>query len=262
MLDVIYPDRIKYSGGLRSTQTRNTDLLVSVVCVTYNAEETLPQLIKSVRHIKTADVEFVVVDGNSVDGTIDILRSNDDVIDFWISGPDKGIYDAMNNSLNHIKGNWVIFVGADDLLLDGFGSMLALLKDPNTIYYGNLLFHGKGFARVYDDYYLTKFNICQQAIFYPRAIFDEYKFDLKYRVYADYHFNLRCWNDPRFYFSHVPYVVSDFCDGGFSSYEKDPVFELERDMLFKKYLKRSSYYRYINRTRGFRAMLLRLVLNK
>jgi len=252
----------KDQGGSRLRETVNKELLVSVVCVTLNAAKTLPSLIKSIGDHKTDSVEFVVVDGKSTDGTINILKENENVIDFWISKPDDGIYDAMNRAMNYVKGKWVIFLGADDLLLDGFNEIVTLLKDTNTIYYGNLLFYGKEFLKVYDDYYLTKLNICPQAIFYPKAVFNKYNFDLKYNVYADYHLNLRCWNDPHFNFVHSCHMVSYFSDGGFSSYEKDVIFEQDKDMLFKKYLKRTSYYRYLNRTLGFFGMFARFIQNK
>ncbi|HAL82175.1 MAG TPA: hypothetical protein DCO83_08025 [Mucilaginibacter sp.] len=124
------------------------------------------------------------------------------------------------------------------------------------------MFYGKEFLKVYDDYYLTKLNICPQAIFYPKAVFDKYKFDKQYKVYADYHLNLRCWSDPQFDFVHAGHLVSYFCDGGFSSYTKDPFFERDRDMLFKKYLKPISYYRYLNRTLGSLGMFKQFIQNK
>jgi glycosyltransferase involved in cell wall biosynthesis len=255
-------DASKYYGGKRLGMAASHQFLVSIVCVTRNASASLPALLASINTQKNADTELIIVDGASEDDTTDILRDNEDVIDFWISRPDKGIYDAMNNALNYIRGKWVIFFGADDLLLDGFGAMMEQLTGPDTIYYGNLLFYGREFTRVYDDYYLTKLNFCQQAVFYPVSVFEKYQFDLKYKVYADYHLNLRCWNDPQFNFCHSDHTVSYFSDGGFSSYEKDHLFERDRDLLFKTYLKPRSYYRYLNRTLGFPGMLKRYIQNK
>jgi len=247
-------------GGSRTDNNRQP--LVSVVCVTYNAGQTLPQLLSSVAVHKSDAVELVIIDGNSTDDTLNIIKQNEAIIDFWISEPDKGIYDAMNKAIAYTKGQWIVFLGADDTLMDDFTEMLTVLKSPDTIYYGNVIFYGKPFSKVYDDYYLTKLNICHQAIFYPRAVFEKYKYDLKYNVYADYHLNLRCWHDPQFKFQHVDYLVASFPEGGYSFYTKDPEFEKERDMLFKKYLKRKSYYRYLNRTLGFGRMLLRFIQNK
>jgi glycosyltransferase involved in cell wall biosynthesis len=251
---------MQYNGSRLNES--NKQPLVSIVCVTFNAAKTLPFLIKSINDHKTDAIEFIVIDGNSTDETIAILKENESVIDFWLSEPDAGIYDAMNKSLNYVKGQWIIFLGADDFLADGFNRMLPLLNDPQTIYYGNVIFYGKEFLKIYDDYYLTKLNICHQSIFYPKAVFDKYKYDLKYKVYADYHLNLRCWKDPQFKFVHADYLIAAFPEGGFSTFTKDFVFEKDRDMLFKKYLKRTSYYRYLNRSIGFLGMLKRFIQNK
>ena len=136
------------------------------------------------------------------------------------------------------------------------------LQDDHTIYYGDVLFYGKEFRKVYDDYYLTKLNICHQGIFYPKVVFEKYKYDTKYRVYADYHLNLRCWHDPEFTFEHRPHLVASFKEGGFSTTTKDEVFELERDQLFKRYLTPKSYYRYLNRTIGWFKTFIRFIQNK
>jgi glycosyltransferase involved in cell wall biosynthesis len=237
------------------------DVLVSVVCVTLNAAKTLEKLIRSVAGQKTNSVEFVVIDGNSTDGTIDILKKNSSVVDFWISEPDNGIYDAMNKSLSYINGKWVIFLGADDHLADDFKNILPMLKDLHTIYYGNVIFYGKKFAKEYDDYYLTKLNICHQGIFYPRAVFKKYCYETKYKVYADYHLNLKCWKDEQFTFSHCDFVVASFEEGGFSAKTKDPAFESDINKLFKQYLRPTSYYRYLNRTLGVFGMLKFIMLN-
>jgi len=238
-------------GGLRIDNTGSKNPIVSVVCVTLNAAHQLPNLINSVAEKKNNDVEFIVIDGSSTDGTVEILAGNQHVIDFWISEPDAGIYDAMNKSLNYVNGQWMIFLGADDELCEGFAEAIALLKNNHTIYYGNVNFYGKIFTKIYDDYYLTKLNICHQSIFYPTSVFSKYKFNLRYKVYADYELNLRCWKDQTFKFQHVDQLVASFRDGGYSSFTKDDAFEMDRDMLFKKYLKLTSYLRYLNRTLGF-----------
>ncbi len=249
-------------GGSRINTTNGKQPVVSIICVTYNAAKTLPALLDSVKKHKTEQVELVIIDGNSTDDTIEILKQNGQLIDFWLSEPDKGIYDAMNKAVSYCKGRWIQFLGADDLLMDDFDKMLPLLQDPHTIYYGDVIFYGREFRRVYDDYYLTKLNICHQAIFYPKLVFEKYQYDLKYQVYADYHLNLRLWHDPEFKFVHHDGMVASFPEGGFSYHTKDLVFEAEKDALFKKYLKRASYYRYLNRTYGFWPMLGRFILNK
>lgn len=231
------------------------------MCVTYNAKKNLPDLINSVALKKNDDIEFIVIDGNSTDGTIGILKQNSHIIDFWLSEPDTGIYDAMNKSIGYANGQWLIFLGADDLLCDGFTKALPYLKSAGTIYYGNVVFYGKVFEKIYDDYYLTKLNICHQSIFYTRKVFSKYKFDLRYKVYADYHLNLKCWKDPDFKFEHINYLVASFAAGGYSEFTADPLFEKDKNLLFKRYLKLTSYLRYLNRTLGAGKMLKKLVFD-
>jgi glycosyltransferase involved in cell wall biosynthesis len=249
-------------GGKRLNDMHGALPKVSIVCVTFNAAGTLPDLFKSVEQYKSADTELVIIDGNSLDNTLEIIKQNENFVDFWISEPDNGIYEAMNKAVTYTKGQWIIFIGADDELATGFADMVATLKEPDTVYYGNVIFYGKEFYKVYDDYYLTKLNICHQGIFYPKAVFDKYQYDTKYRVYADYHLNLRLWKDPEFNFVHEDHLVASFPEGGFSTTTKDLFFESERDQLFKKYLKPASYYRYLNRTIGAGKTLIRFILNK
>ena len=94
-------------------------MFVSVVISTYNAEKNLQRAIDSVLSQECSDdIELLIVDGCSTDNTIDILKENSDRISWWISEEDNGIYDAWNKALLHAKGNWIIFLGADDVLYD------------------------------------------------------------------------------------------------------------------------------------------------
>lgn len=104
--------------------------LVTIITSTYNAAEHLPDVIKSIREQAYDNVEWVIVDGASLDGTLDILRQNEDVIDFWVSEPDKGIYDAWNKGLQLAHGDWILFLGADDQILpDAIESMIHVANE-------------------------------------------------------------------------------------------------------------------------------------
>lgn len=247
-----------YSLYLTSNGIDQKMPIVSIVCVTLNAAKTLSTLLNSIEKNKTIDFELIIIDGNSNDETLDLLKAYTHIIDFCRSEPDAGIYDAMNKALKYVKGNWIYFIGADDDLTEEFFQSCKYLQSQNTIYYGNVNFYGKDFNKVYDDYYLTKLNICHQSIFYPKEVFSKYKFDLRAKVYADYILNLQCWKDSDFEFKHIDLKLANFADGGFSSFTNDPFFELNKNALFKMYLKPQSYYRYLNRTLGFWGMVKRL----
>jgi glycosyltransferase involved in cell wall biosynthesis len=89
---------------------------ITVVTVTYNASAVLSGLIDSLRAQTDRDFEWVVVDGSSTDGTVEMIKSAGDVVSKWISEPDCGIYDAMNKAVRLARGEYYLVCGADDRL--------------------------------------------------------------------------------------------------------------------------------------------------
>lgn len=104
--------------NLGSKQGSKEQPLITIITSTYNAEKDLHWTIDSIRVQTYPNIQWIVVDGGSKDGTVDILKQNEDVIDFWFSEADKGIYDAWNKALKHAKGEWIQFIGAGDELAD------------------------------------------------------------------------------------------------------------------------------------------------
>lgn len=233
---------------------------VSIITVLFNAAPLLDAYFTNVTPYLGDDVELVIIDGNSTDGTLNILEQHNHTIDYWLSEPDQGIYDAMNKAIKKAKGRWLFFLGADDYLMDGFTRMVAELQDEQTVYYGNTMFYGKPHTRVYDAYFLTKLNFVHQSLFYPRRVFDKYSYDTRFKLYADYYLNLQLWADADFRFEHRSHMVAGFNEGGASAQE-DPLFLQQRDALFKKYLGRKPYYRYLNRNLGWFKTLIRIITN-
>ena len=90
----------KKQGGLRLKnlikKSQKGKPLVSIITVTYNCDKLLERTIKSVLNLSYDNVEFIIVDGNSRDGTLKIIKKYNNYIDFWISQKDTGIYNAMN----------------------------------------------------------------------------------------------------------------------------------------------------------------------
>lgn len=234
---------------------------LSIITVVLNGSRFINGYLENVLPFLNDDIELVIIDGGSTDETLNALQQHDALIDYWLSEPDHGIYDAMNKGIKKAKGQWLYFLGIDDRLQPDFTVMLAHLKDKSTIYYGKVLSYGRLAAQVYDAYFLTKLNFCHQAMFYPRAVFDRYRYNTQYEVYADYHLNLQCWKDPDLHFEFHDLLVASFPGGGFSTYTRDHHFERDRDQLFKNYLGQRAYYHYVFRTKGLLHMLKRMVTN-
>lgn len=93
-------------------------LLISVVTVCYNAADTIEKTMLSVLNQTYHDIEYIIIDGGSTDGTVEIIRKYADRIAYWVSEPDKGIYDAMNKGIKVATGEWINFMNAGDEFVD------------------------------------------------------------------------------------------------------------------------------------------------
>jgi glycosyltransferase involved in cell wall biosynthesis len=112
--------------------------------VTLNAADVLERALAGVPRHKSAALEPVVMDRGSTDGTLEILRRHEHAIDLWRTGPDEGIYDAMNKILRAATGDWLLFLGTDDELLVRVEDLLSDMIDPGTVYYGDVLLRNSG----------------------------------------------------------------------------------------------------------------------
>ena len=210
---------------------------ISVVTVCRNPGQELPAAAASVQAALGAGDEWLVQDGASTDGTADFLRGLADARVRSESRPDGGIYDAMNRAAARAQGDFLLFLGADDRLRIRLDEARGFLKDPRTVYYGDVWRTATGdrYAGAFDGAKLARTNLCQQAVFYPRAAFAGRSFDLRYPQQADWVFNMDCFADPTLKFEYVPLLVADYAQGGASSLRMDEAFQRDYRRLLKKY---------------------------
>ncbi len=196
---------------------------ITVASVVFNAEPVVRRAFESVRRCRGRSTEYIVVDGASRDGTLDLIREYGAVIDNWTSEPDEGIYDAMNKALARARGDWLLFLGADDELLVDLDSIAAELTDPQTVYYGDVelrssrAISGGRFGR----YTLMQRNICHQAIFYPRTVYRHKRYDTTVGMLADHKYNIELWG-AGVRFCYLGRVIARFDDSGRSSANPAP----------------------------------------
>ena len=113
----------------KEKRTFKDNAFVSIITVVKNNEKYLEETIKSVLNQSYKNFEYIVIDGNSTDDSLKIIKRYDKNIDFWISENDKGIYDAFNKGLDLASGKFIVFVNSDDLLTN---NAIQILKDYDT----------------------------------------------------------------------------------------------------------------------------------
>lgn len=202
---------VSTQGGARlrgvEKQSEPGSPLVTIITSTFNAAEHLPDAIKSIREQAYGNVEWIVVDGASQDGTGDLLRQNEDVIDYWISEPDSGIYDAWNKGLALAQGEWICFLGADDFLwskdaIAKAAAVLATANPPFRVVYGSVMLigptgdalHAAGapWTPSLKRRFRQLMSIPHPGTFHHISLFqDKGGFDPAYRISGDYELLLR-----------------------------------------------------------------------
>ena len=170
--------------------------LISVITVVFNGEKHFEQTTQSVIGQSYSNIEYVVIDGGSTDGTIEILKRYNDKIDYWISERDTGIYDAMNKGLDAAKGEWIYFLGSDDVLNDSttISDVVAFLALDVSLVFGNIMYNnGKLVKSRLNIFTLLHNTVHHQSAFYNANLFRNWRYDSRLRLIADYETNLRIY---------------------------------------------------------------------
>ncbi|MBC7162759.1 MAG: glycosyltransferase [Immundisolibacter sp.] len=173
----------------------------SIVTVCWNSAAVLPRARDSLSSQTCRDYEWVVVDGASTDGTMEIVRDFDAAPVASVSEPDKGIYDAMNKGVRMARGEYVFFLNSDDALHDPnvLADVARILETQPAadLLYGNVVYAYpsrkvlRTFAHI-NRLTLPFESLCHQAVFARRVLFDSVgTFDTRFRLSADYDWLIR-----------------------------------------------------------------------
>jgi glycosyltransferase involved in cell wall biosynthesis len=175
--------------------------LVTVVTVVFNRARYVEETINAVLSQSYPNVEYIIIDGGSTDGTRDIIERYDDSIDYWLSEPDAGLYHAMNKALAIVDDptSYVLFSHSDDSLFSREALAEAIrLGGESDFVYGRILVSDPDVEKVIGRE-LSVANLARETVPHPAALvrrraFDQIGvFDTTYRVAADYDFIVRCF---------------------------------------------------------------------
>jgi len=204
---------------------------ISIVTVVYNRVDKIEQLLSSVMEQTYSNIEFIVVDGGSNDGTVDIIKKYESAIAKWISEPDEGIYNAMNKGVAMATGDYVEIIGSDDALVgkNAIENIVPELADyPDILSCTEYIVYPKEKRqRIMSNKHARDKStykggmVGHAAMFAKRELFTKYPFDEKYKIVSDYKFFLQCYFDKDVYIKYIDTPVVYFeTDGGGASTDK------------------------------------------
>lgn len=167
--------------------------LISIIIPTLNNAHTIKSTIQSVIEQSYKNIEIIIIDGGSDDGTTDIIKEYQATIKFLSSEKDKGIYDAMNKGINQSNGEWLLFLGGDDRLYDDtiFKEIFSNDISDYHLVYGDVEYdNNRNHKASFGSLLFLKNTIHQQGAFFNKKCFDNFKFNTNYKILADYELNL------------------------------------------------------------------------
>lgn len=174
-------------------------MIISIITINYNNCLGLEKTIYSVREQRFSDIEFIVIDGLSTDNSKSIILKNQDIISYWVSEKDKGIYDAMNKGIIASHGSYILFLNSGDFLVnkntllnifsEGFSEDLVIGRQLFINSKGKVGRSPKLHNREFNITYFLSSTIPHQATFIKRTLFEKIGYyDITYKVSADWVF--------------------------------------------------------------------------
>lgn len=201
---------------------------ITVITASYNAKNTIEQTISSVVNQDYPDIEYVIVDGGSTDGTVSVIEEYASSYNIqWISEPDQGLYDALNKGVQMATGDYIEIIGADDALVSAdIISQVVHEMNQNTDVFAGQVWYVDEDSKKQSPY--TNVSMRNRstyrggmsphaAMFARRELLLRYPFDTSYRIAGDYKFFLQCYYDEKVQIQYSDIMVAFFATSGLSS---------------------------------------------
>lgn len=203
---------------------------ISIITATYNAADTLEQTIVSVINQTYSNKEYIIIDGGSTDGTIDIIKKYEDKISYWVSESDKGIYEAFNKGVRVATGDYIEFIGADDCFCDCDVISRVAEKIEDTVDILSCCQYAveehTGYQKEYTNFLARNRAtysggmVPHGSMFVKKEILEKYPFDESYKIAGDYKFFLLAYYDTSIKIKYTDIFVLFFSANGASADEE------------------------------------------
>ena len=200
---------------------------ISIITINYNDITGLKRTLKSVQEQTVKDFEHIIIDGNSSDGSKELIQKTKDNYSYWVSEPDKGIYDAMNKGIAQANGNYVLFLNSGDTLYKNYiiHKVQPYLDNNTSIIYGDLSIIGDDrpdfihrYPKKLDFNFFKNTSLGHPATFIKKELFDlygNYRTDLK--IVSDWAFFLKTICVENVSYKKIDVIISNFYEGGIST---------------------------------------------
>lgn len=194
---------------------------VSIVTVVFNGVVSIEDTILSIINQTYDNIEYIIIDGGSIDGTQDVIKKYEERIFYWKSEPDKGIYDAMNKGIATATGEYIIFMNGGDKFHDFNTVKKIFIENTNQdLIYGNTLLYTDGETCLSEAKNFEKIKygmpFCHQSVFVKLEIMKKHNFSLDYRLASDYNFFMSLYNEGKYSFKKTEELISIYDNCGAS----------------------------------------------
>lgn len=201
------------------------NLTLSIITVNFNNDAGLIKTLESIKEQTFTLYEHIIIDGGSTDGSLDTIRNyarTTTHLSYWVSEPDKGIYDGMNKGIQKAKGEYLYFLNSGDCLMNDilvripFDGTQYLYGDANLVYERQRI-RVHTYPEIPDFIYLSDNSLQHQSCFIHHSLFIDNLYDIRYRIISDWAHTFQSLIMNRCSYRHLPYIIS-VCDAcGISS---------------------------------------------
>lgn len=218
--------------------------LLSIITVNLNNRAGLVKTLESVKIQHFKDFEYLIIDGGSTDGSLDIIKENKNLIDFWISEKDQGIYDAMNKGIKKAGGKYLLFLNSGDYLFDVNSLDIDSFESNQDIIYGNLTYSENDkiyevkIPQVIDLGFFYRSSLPHCSTFLKKELFDKYGvYSTEYKIISDWIFFFICILINNCSYSYLNRRISVLTVGGISTIpENKHLIQSEREKYLSSIL--------------------------
>lgn len=216
---------------------KNLAMRYSIITINYNDKEGLKRTINSVLYQTNTDYEYIIIDGGSTDGSIDVIKKYEDHISYWISEKDNGIYNAMNKGAAQTHGDYLIFMNSGDRFHTP--DVLSTIADyQEDIICGKMLKgesikpsgHHKTTISLVD---LMRGSLPHQAMFIKRELMIKHPYDENYKILSDWKFSIEALVFDNCTFRNIDTIVADYDTSGISS-NSNGLLPKEKNVILKE----------------------------